>query len=337
MKVPKAAWKVTLNGVDLTDKIAPRLLALTLTEKREDEADELELTLDDGDGKLDIPAAGATLRVFLGWESGDGVPIGLVDKGTFHVDEASWSAPPDVINVRGRSAKFTDVFRVRRERAYVNATLAQVLGDIAAANGLTARIDAALGAQTVTLGHGAISDAALLNRLGKRFDATATIKADFLLFNPIGKGKTATGAPIPAETIDRSQTTGASYERAERDQYDGAEAVYHDKGTATRHTVSAGGGGSGPAKRLRRVYANEAHAQQAADAENCRMKRAGVRLELPLALGRPDLYPDRPITVTGFKAEIDAKAWLIAEAQHSMDSSGGAVTRLTLEAASKDG
>jgi phage protein D len=193
-------------------------------------------------------------------------------------------------------------------------------------------VDATLGAQTVTLGHGAISDAALLNRLGKRFDATATVKAGFLLFNPIGKGKTATGAAIPPETIDRSQTTGASYERAERDQYNGVEAVYHDKATATRHTVSAGGTGSGPAKRLRRIYANEAHAQQAADAENSRMKRTAAKLELPLALGRPDLYPDRPITITGFKAEINSKAWLIVVAQHIMDSAGGLTSKIRLDA-----
>jgi len=64
------------------------------------------------------------------------------------------------------------------------------------------------------------------------------------------------------------------------------------------------------------------------------MERAQAEFEIGLALGRPELYPERPATLGGFKAEIDARAWLIAEAEHTLTGDGGLGTRLKLEAKS---
>ena len=70
-----ADFRVTLDGKDLTDKIAPRLISLSLTEKRGGEADQLDLVLHDHDGKLVIPKEGATIQVQLGW-AGPGITDG---------------------------------------------------------------------------------------------------------------------------------------------------------------------------------------------------------------------------------------------------------------------
>lgn len=43
--------------------------------------------------------------------------------------------------------------------------------------------------------------------------------------------------------------------------------------------------------------------------------RAGARLSLPLTYGRPDINPETKITVTGFKSEINARKWVVAEAE----------------------
>ncbi len=43
-------------------------------------------------------------------------------------------------------------------------------------------------------------------------------------------------------------------------------------------------------------------------------------MDLSLPLGRPDIYPDRPVTLIGFKLEVDAHPWLIAEAAHTLGS-----------------
>jgi phage protein D len=67
----------------------------------------LSLTLHNHDGQLKAPETGRYIRLALGWESGDDVTIGLVDKGAFRVDEVEESGPPDKIQIRARSADFT--------------------------------------------------------------------------------------------------------------------------------------------------------------------------------------------------------------------------------------
>ena len=113
-----------------------------------------------------------------------------------------------------------------------------------------------------------------------------------------------------------------------------ANSTRHDKASATRHTVTSADGGTGAPKRLRKVYHNEAHAQHAADAENARIGRGKAVMEFPLALGRPDLFPDVPIKLTGWKAEIIAHDYVIEEISHSMDGAGGLTSKLKLEAKS---
>ena len=49
-----------------------------------------------------------------------------------------------------------------------------------------------------------------------------------------------------------------------------------------------------------------------------------------LALGRPDLYPEIPVLLSGFKPEIDDAQWLAKTVTHKIDSSGF-TTALDLE------
>lgn len=71
-------------------------------------------------------------------------------------------------------------------------------------------------------------------------------------------------------------------------------------------------------KRLKRTYASEADARAAASAEAQRLKHAAASL----AWGNPLLSPGMTITASGFKSMIDQAAWLIANAEHTMDASG---------------
>jgi hypothetical protein len=48
-------WRVTLEDTDLTERMRPRLVSLAISEKRGDEADQLDIVLDDADGLLAIP------------------------------------------------------------------------------------------------------------------------------------------------------------------------------------------------------------------------------------------------------------------------------------------
>ncbi|HEX8402249.1 MAG TPA: phage late control D family protein [Allosphingosinicella sp.] len=350
----KAGFAVTLDGrdlgaefgagEDLGPKIGPRLISLTVTEKRGGDADQVDIVIHDHDGRMALPRKGARLRVKLGWEAGSDIPLGLVDKGSFKVDDIEWGGPPDIITIRGRSADVAADYATRREKSHRDTTIGAIVAKVAAANGLKASVAAELaGIAVPVLAQDGKSDMALVRALGRRHDARATVKNGRLIFSPIGKPATASGRAIPSATLTRRENERVNYKTVDRGGGDGVEARWHDQSEAKRKTVKAGaaanpspsGEGSGVGqvkkpKRLKKVYATEADARHAAEAEAKRIKRAGAECDYDLSVGRPDLYPDRPVTLRGFKPEIDATAWLIAEATHTLEANG-LTSKLKLE------
>lgn len=84
-------------------------------------------------------------------------------------------------------------------------------------------------------------------------------------------------------------------------------------------------------KTLRHLYASEAGAYSGARAAFKKLLRGAAQFSLSLAVGRPDLYPETPVIVDGFKPEIDRENWLITEVLHRLDD-GGYICSLKLEA-----
>lgn len=323
-------YRVTIDGQDITGKVRPRLVSLSLSEKRGGDADQLDLVLDDSDGKLEIPNDGVVIALSLGWKQGRDVVAGLVSKGRFKVDEASHSGPPDQVTIRARSADLDADYRVRREKAWRDTTVGAVVTEIAGRNGLAAQVDARLAAIAVpVLDQHEESDMALVRRLGRDHDALATVKDRKLIFAPIGAGATAGGEAIPPLAIARRDGDRHDFRRIARGRYDGAEARWHDQDAGERKTEKSG---DGRLKRVRKVYATQADAKAAAAAEARRVKRGAAEIDLNLAFGRADIYPDRPATLSGWKAEITANKWLVADVTHTLDPSGFR-TKLKLETA----
>ncbi|MFC3581101.1 contractile injection system protein, VgrG/Pvc8 family [Sphingomonas hylomeconis] len=322
-------FRVTLDGRDLTGTIRPRLISLGITEKRGDEADQLDIVLNDSDGRLELPPAGAVLTVQLGWKQGSDVRPGLVEKGSFKVDEVEHSGPPDIVTIRARSADFTSDLRVRRETTHHDRTLGTIVGEIAGRNGLQPRCAPRLAGVVLKMtAQSRESDMAFLRRLGREHDAVATIKRGALIFAPIGAGVTTKGAALPSLRILRRDGDRHSFRIEKRDNVEGVQADWHDRGEAKRKTVTVGKANS--ARKLSRTYATEEDARRAAASAKGRAARQPVSLSLSLALGRPDIYPEQKATVAGFKAPIDAVAWLVGEVTHSLGSQGY-VTALKLE------
>lgn len=324
-------YLVTLDGKDLTGKIRPRLISLSISEQRGDEADQLDIQLDDSDGKLAIPSPGAVLSVSLGWKQGSDVTPGLIHKGLFKVDEISHSGPPDVISLKARSADFTADIRARREQNWQGVTLGAILREIAGRCGLSLRIaDDLAGITIVSLTQSRQSDIAFLKSLGSRYDAVATIKAGCLIFARKGAGTTASGKTLATLTIARRDGDRHSWTRQTRTDYAGVTASWHDNGAAKRKTVTSGT--KTGSKRLRKVYATEADAKQAAEAERARLKRMPATMDLTLSLGRADAAPEQRVKLSGFKDAINAQSWLITGVDHRLDQSGF-TTAIKLETA----
>lgn len=316
-----AGIRLTLeDGTDLTDKFAPRLLELSLTEKRGGEADELSVTLHNHDGLLTAPAKGVVLALSLGWVSGVDVPLGLVSKGRFRVDEVREGGPPDKVTIRARSADFTGDYRRRRTQGWRDTTVGEIVTTIAARNGLTAQVHPDLAGKPI----GAIeqhnkSDMAFVKDLGNRYDALATWKDRRLIFMPVGSTTTASGKTIPSTAIAKVDGWKWEFAFAEREEQDGAEAQYHDPAAGRRRTVKRGGD---KRRRLKRVYASKEEATQAADAAMSKGKRGARTFTYELARALPDLQPNGRVTLSGWNGRIDALKWVVESVETAFDGDG---------------
>lgn len=318
---PVPAWRVTLAGEDLTEVMRPRLIELSLSERRGEEADQLEITLHDVDRALALPPPEAVITVALGWARGTGVTPGLVDKGSFRVDEISWEGPPDALKITARAADLTAGLRTRRDRSWNGRTLGQIVEAVAGEHGLTPRVHADLAElQVQSTQQSARSDIQFIRDLGRRYDAVATVKNGNLLFMPIGTAASVSGRPLTALTLTRAMCERYAWSRRKREDHGGAEARWSDRAGARRRTVRAGT--SDNPRRLRRTYASEAEARAAAEAAAQRDARQAAEVSISLAFGNAAIGVEQPIGLTGFKSEIDSAGWQVAEVHHTMGARG---------------
>jgi len=340
-------WRIRVDGVDITAVLDTRFIGLTLTDNRGMEADQLDLTVGDTDGKLALPARGAVLSLALGWAD-----EGLVDKGTFTVDEVEHSGAPDQVTIRARSADLRAGLSTQRTRSFHQVKLADIVNGIAAAHGLVAAIAATLVGELIEhLDQTNESDANLLTRLAGMFDAIATIKAGRLVFMPAGAGVSASGKPLPVVHITRQDGDQHRFSIAERDTYTAVKAVYNDVERGQQGAVIWGRdeeddekekAKAGPAvdaaiepsadnmKTLRHTYSSQTNARRAARTEWRRIQRGMAQFSLTLARGRPDLFPDLRAAVSGWKPEIDGTEWCLTRVTHNI-TDGGYTTALEME------
>lgn len=349
-------YQIMLGGKDISPTLRRRLISMTITDKRGFEADTIEITLDDSDGQLDIPARGVTITAMIGWQGEQ-----LVNKGTYKIDEVEHTGAPDVMTIRGKSADLTADLNRLRERSFHKATLGTIVDTIAKGASLKPVCAAALKGQLIDhIDQAKESDLSFLTRLGAQCGGVPTIKQGRLLMLQAGSGKTSTGIDMPAITITRADGDQHSFSVADRDAYTGVTATWHDTKKATTHTTTSKrkkrkttkpkavastvpdgvtvkkddrevlAGEEGNIKALRHVYASQRNAIRAAMTEWSKIQRGVATFELELAKGRPELVPEMTITVSGFKAAIDAAKWIPTEAVHTL-TNGGYTNHIRME------
>ncbi|ENL8513947.1 phage late control D family protein [Providencia rettgeri] len=343
------AFVLAAGGENINSLIQERLMSLTMTDNRGFEADQLDIELDDSDGKLALPKRGETLSLHLGWKNEP-----LIYKGTFTVDEVEHSGVPDKLTIRGRSADFRDTLNVKREQSYHQKSLGDIVRTLAERNKLKAVIDEKL--DKIKLAHidqTNESDGSFLTRVAKSEGAIVAVKNGNLLFMKQGQGLTASGQPIQTMHITRSVGDGHRFSLADRGAYTGVIANWLDtrepkkKKTVTvkrkrkskqpvKHAKPKEkqgeylAGEQGNVLTLSHTYATKENAARAAKANWEKIQRGVASFSIQLAVGRADLYPEMPVTVSGFKPEIDNADWTLTRVVHSLND-GGFTTALELE------
>lgn len=344
--------ELTIDGRRFGTQAMSRIISISLTDKRGFEADELTIELDDHDGTLAIPKTGSKITFKLGYQE-----TGLVEKGEYLVSEFTASGSPDRLSITARAADLAEALAEQVEKSWHKQTLYQIIETIAKKHKYEYIISKDYQNQKIDhIDQTNESDASFMSRLAEQYDAIATVKNGKLLFIPAGESQTASGQPILPTTITRASGDSHSFTYSSSNSYQAVRAYYTDKKTGQKKEVIVNKDNAYPNKKttqqtktvkgktfkakkkendnqkvntegqkvktLRHLYATESGAWSGARGAFKKIQRGVAEFSITLAVGRPDLYPETPAVVKGFKPEIDAEAWLITEVSHKIDSGG---------------
>lgn len=344
--------ELTIDGRRFGTQAMSRIISISLTDKRGFEADELTIELDDHDGTIAIPKTGSKITLKLGYKE-----TGLVEKGEYLVSEFTASGSPDRLSITARAADLAEALAEQVEKSWHKQTLYQIIETIAKKHKYEYIISKDYQNQKIEhIDQTNESDASFMSRLAEQYDAIATIKNGKLLFIPAGESQTASGQPILPTTITRASGDSHSFTYSSSNSYQAVRAYYTDKKTGQKKEVIVNKDNAYPNKKttqqtksvkgktfkakkkendnkkvntegqkiktLRHLYATENGAWSGARGAFKKIQRGVAEFSITLAVGRPDLYPETPAVVKGFKPEIDAEAWLITEVSHKIDSGG---------------
>lgn len=309
-------FRVVANGIDITAKIADRLLTLTVEDKAGITSDTVEIRIDNRDLAVATPPHGAGLQVWLGYQE-----TGLVFLGHYTVCETEIGGKPDYLTVKAEACDMRAAIRAPKTRSWHDVTIGDLVGAIAAEHGLTPAVATDL--RATSLGHidqTEESDLHLLTRLSHDHDAVASVKNGNLLFGCRGAGTSVTGQPLSALAVKGDEVASWTMVAQDRGKYGVVEATWRDQ-AANALAAERAGDGAGPVYKLRGEYPSAAAAQAAAQSRLGRLARGEATLTVTLRVGRPEAVAEAPLTLSSLHPDADG-GWSITSVFHTFDGSG---------------
>lgn len=316
------AFRVVANSQDITDKIMSRFKSLRITDETGTSADMLELQLADHDPSdpIQLPAVGAELEAFIGYD-GEVRRMGL-----YICNEVEISGYPGSMTLRAHAAPFEaskggkNDLQTQKTRTWKKGTtIGDMVKRMAAEHGLTAAVSSSLASIVLPLTvQSQESDMNLLLRLGKQHDAIAKPGGGRLMLVKRGESTTASGERIPEVTLTPSDGSAYKVTIAAREGAGTTIAYYRDVRGAKRQEVKVGSGE--PIVRLRMAYADRESAEAAARAKHQEQARQTRKLSYTLP-GRETLMAETTVVMQGFRDGVDGQ-WLVKHAEHSIGSEG---------------
>nr|DAM60729.1 MAG TPA: tail protein [Bacteriophage sp.] len=350
--------KLSINGKPFNTDALSRIISISLTDKSGFEADELTVSLSDHDGALALPPKSAEITIALGYIETGIVDKGSYKitevswsgaPDTLHITAQSADTSDRFSEAKEKSWHKTSLKEIIESIAAANG-YTPIIGKAYQDE----KID--------HIDQSNESDAAFLSRLAERYDAIATVKHGRLLFVSSGEATTASGQPLPTIRITRNSGDQYTFRYSNTESYNAVRAYYIDKQTGKKHEVVITEDNYDPVKKtvtttkqyktkrkdgkthktttkevteikqadttgkkiktLRHTYQSPKTAATGARAADKKLKRGAMEFDISLAVGRPDIAPESPVTLQGFKPEIDAEKWVGKETVHTLDGNG---------------
>lgn len=316
MNSHRPTFKVEANGKDISAILADRLQSLTITDEAGIKSDAVTIKLaDDG---IKLPAPGAELRVWLGYESAARF------MGLYVVDEVELSGPPSEMTIKATAAPLEgaaqyQALQDQKSRSWEPQAVGDLVAAVAADHGLTPAVAAALSVvQLDHLDQTNESDMHLLTRVAADLGAIAKAGGGRLLFIERAAGRTASGASMPTVALTAADLMTWTVRIASRSKYRRVVAVWRDTSAAV--DVEAVSGEGEPTFRIRHPYPSQAAATAAARARLDAFTRGEATLSATLP-GRADLVAESRAVLSGIRSGVNGE-WSVTRVTHSLTSKG---------------
>jgi len=328
--MPRSRFSVLYAQNDVTSDLSAHLLSLTWADYLTGQSDELELELEDVDGRWKnnwYPGKGDTLTLALGWQGQD-----LVQAGTFQIDEIEFAGGPDTVSIRALAASIGQSLRTIEHVAYENTTLDKVAQRIAARHGLelTGKIEP-IALDRLTQSE---SDGVFLTKLAGEYDYAFKVVAHRLVFHSMADLM----AQTPIASVDMSDfAPGWRIRDQIKDVPKAVTVKSHNPATnqLVSYSVSNDGTVAAAPSSASKITTSADTAKRATRTRSAAQADARARCELARAnreqtqgsarlQGRPHLVAGSVLALTG-AGRLDGH-YLIQTSRHTLSRSGGYTT-----------
>ncbi|MCR9073894.1 MAG: contractile injection system protein, VgrG/Pvc8 family [Alphaproteobacteria bacterium] len=318
----KPVWVLVYEGVDISADIAPFVVRVTYTDHAHGESDEISVEIEDRDHRWIngwYPTKGDRITLYLGY---DGQP--LMPCGDFELDDVEWTAPPDIVRLKGLASAITPALRTENTFAYEGQTLRQVAETVAGRHGLrvTGEIDDIRIERITQL---KARDLAFLKTLAEEYGHVFSVRGDQLVFHRVADLEAAP----PAISLDRGDISRISIRDKTRQVFAKAEVRYHNpvNREMLAHEVAAAAPVTGDTLKLTVRAENPAQAEAKAKAALAKANRTEAEGTIDM-IGEPRLVGGANLTLTGC-GRFDG-TWAIARSTHTIERSKGYTTSIAI-------
>lgn len=331
--INRSLYQISIGGTDVSDRIAPWLLQVSVTDKAGMTSDTATVSLDDRSGQFVIPKKGEAMTVDLGTVESGRVRrfTGVVDTVRSQGDRGGGMR----LEITGKGMDTTSGIKDPQDAHKDDATLKDAAAEFAKAGGLSS-IEVHPSLASIHRPYWAMDGESIIawgQRVAREVGGTFKIVGDKGVIVPRSAGVSASGKALSTIYVERGKNliTWDIAPDTARPQYDKVVASYYDTKAAKRverEIEVANSSGSGRKQRVKFDRADEGESDKAGDAEGKDIERdkGGGRVDI---IGNPNALAEADCVVSGIRPGVDG-TYTIDSVTDTLNRSRGYVTSLDL-------
>jgi hypothetical protein len=334
----EAAYRIVIDGSDVSSAFNPVLMSLTITDSDGGKADTCGMEFDDSGGQIELPAPGAAIEALLWWvdppagaSAGAVQFTGVTDEPKSHGSRSRGR----VLSISAKSADLKGKGKHKNSKHKDNSSFGDVAKQWGSAAGYQVSVDSSLA--SVQRDYWAMANESFL-AWGTRIadDLGATFKTAFpkAAFVPLDSGSSTSGAALAGVTA----TAGVNLiewdvaPTLSRGIYQNAKVRWYDHTKAQWNIASESVGDDGAEADLTDTFkaADKGRATTRAKGRAAKTKRKkgeGHSVEID---GDPAAMSQANLTIVGARPGVDGQ-YRIKTATHKYVRGGGWTTHCVLD------